>query len=41
VIDTDAMQTLLESYLAVQLKDSFDAATINTENIAVEGRKFH
>jgi Fic family protein len=41
VIDTDAMQALLESYLAVQLKDAFDAAKINTENVAVEGRKFH
>jgi Fic family protein len=41
VIDTSAMQALLESYLAVQLKSAFDAAKSNDDSTSSEGRKFH
>ncbi len=41
IIDTSVMQVLLESYLAVQLKDAFDAAKSSAGNASGEGRKFH
>jgi Fic family protein len=41
MIDTSAMQALLESYLAVQLKEAFDAAKSGSGGNSVEGRKFH
>jgi Fic family protein len=41
VIDTSAMEALLESYLAIQLKDAFDAAKSGSGGSIVEARKFH
>ena len=41
VIDTSAMETLLENYLAVQLKDAFDAAKKADDVLSDDRRKFH
>jgi Fic family protein len=40
-LDTTAMQALLETYLAVQLKSTFDAAKSGSESTSGPGRKFH
>lgn len=41
ILDTSAMQLLLETYLAVQLKDAFDAAKAKNADMKAADRKFH